>query len=722
MTPTDILKVFDREAGEFAFVSTYDFDPKFFESRVLSTRGFGNATAILVFMDSRRYAELLNQGIEADLFNRRYLVVPTRHAAGVFHSKLYLVLGKSSAVGLVGSSNCTSAGIAYNLELASTFSTRVDNDGTSHAASAVLVRKVYEAFRMFSEQNVAVGGFVEKQIFEKAEQAYPWLRKDAFDSKTPRNVAFLNSLDGSILAQVRERLDGRVVDRISILSPFYDRDLRIVARLAREWPGAQIEIVGQPKYSRLPTSSLEGLFSSGVSGRLLAATTPPGRRLHAKALAFRTDAGTFWLMGSANATEYGLDGGNTETGLCFFATDPFEAIFKEQQVTLAEMDPEDFEPGEIEEPGEETPDPPSKDLNLRSVVLTEEGRLEIDSSIKRRIKNLRLVIRNVRDEFISLSVHVSPAETGLAFIALDPSQVAQIERTAICTLLAEDENDQITSNPVALVQLNRIFRQPGNSGNRSNPLNNIVETGEGLGKYVDALGHIQQVIEFYQQTNIRFNDGIQAHAGGGRSSFRPRDPFVSDTPSGWDSIPVGGGVEELRNSIRDFVKRHQKQKLEKHLRRGNLNGLDNFLDIFRTTNADLLKWHSRQSETGESIVPYGYVVPLILTNIELLIGRPSEDDKNNSGFIAAIKKNLNGEEDLVRARLESLQVASMVRAAIEATLDVRQDALRLGQRDRWALKKIGWVDDWTAANALARPTHEEIETAILEYKPWELAA
>jgi len=153
-----------------------------------------------------------------------------------------------------------------------------------------------------------------------------------------------------------------------------------------------------------------------------------------------------------------------------------------------------------------------------------------------------------------------------------------------------------------------------------------------------------------------------------------------------------------------------------------LNGLDNFLDIFRTTNADLLKWHSRQSETGESIVPYGYVVPLILTNIELLIGRPSEDDKNNGGFIAAIKKNLNGEEDLVRARLESLQVASMVRAAIEATLDVRQDALRLGQRDRWALKKISWVDDWTAANALARPTHEEIETAILEYKPWELAA
>ena len=359
---------------------------------------------------------------------------------------------------------------------------------------------------------------------------------------------------------------------------------------------------------------------------------------------------------------------------------------------------------------------------MRSVVLMDEGRLELETSIKRKLPNLRLVIKNVRDEFISLSVHVSLSPTGVARITLDPAQVAQIERTAICKLIAEDESDQLTSNPVALVQLNRIFREPGSSGNRSNPLKNIVETGEGLGKYVDALGHIQQVIDFYRQTNIRFHDGIQGNASGGRSYFRPRDPYVSDTPSGWDSILVGKGVEELRNSIRDFVKRHQKQKLEKHFKRGNLNGLENFLDIFRTTNADLLRWHSRRAETGEPIVPHGYVVPLILTNIELLIGRPSDDGENSGGFIAAIKRNLKGEEDLVRGRLESLQVASMVRAAIEAALDVRQEALRLGQRDPWAIKKIGWVDEWTAANALARPTHDEIERAILEYRPLELAA
>ena len=722
MTPTDILKVFDRAAGEFAFVSTYDFDPKFFESRVLSTRGFGNATAIVVLMDSRRYADLLSRGIEGDQFNRRYLVVPVRHAAGVFHPKLYLVLGKSSAVGLVGSSNCTSAGIAYNLELASTFSTRVDDDSVPPSSSAAMVKQVYGAFRTFSEQNVAVGGFVEQRVFEKAEQEYPWLRQDVLDGARPGEVAFLNSLESPILEQVGKRLDGRMVDRISILSPFHDSDLRTLSRFATEWPGAELEIVAQPNYSRLPTSPLARIFSSGVNGRLLAATTPPGRRLHAKALAFRTDAGTFWLMGSANATEYGLGGGNTETGLCFFATFPFESIFEDLQVTLAEIDPEDFVPGEIEEPGEDKADPPSREVTLQSVVLMEDGRLELEASVKRKVTNLRLVIRNVRDEFMSLSVNVSISDTGKARITLEPSQVAQVESAAICELLAEYGEDRLTSNPVALVQLNRLFRQPGNSGNHSNPLKNIAETGEGLGKYVDALGDFQEVIEFYRQTNIRFNDGTQGRAVGGGPTFRPRDPFVPDTPSGWGSIPVGADVEELRESIRDFVKRHQKQKLERHYKRGNINGLENFLDIFRTTNSELLKWHSRQSEIGDRIVPHGYVVPMILTNIELLIGAPSGEGEKSDGFIGTIKRNLQSERELVLARLEDLQVASMVRAAIEAALDVRENALQLAQRDRWALRKLRWVDEWTAANALERPTHEEIEAAILEYRPWDLAA
>ncbi len=722
LTPTDILKVFDRAVGEFAFVSTYDFDPKFFESRVLGTKGFGSATSIVVLMDSRRYADLLNRGIDGDLFNRRYLVVPVRHAAGVFHPKLYLVVGKSSAVGLVGSSNCTSAGIAYNLELASIFSTRVDNNGVPPSSSATLVKKVYEAFRKFSEQNVAVGGFVEQRVFEKAEQEYPWLRQDKLDDATAGNVAFLNSLERPLLEQVKERLDGRIVDKISIISPFHDSDLRTLSHIASEWPGAELEMVAQPKYSRLPTSPLASIFSSGLNGRLLAATTPPGRRLHAKALAFRTDAGTFWLMGSANATEYGLGGGNTETGLCFFATFPFESIFEDQQVTLAEIDPEDFEPGEIEEPGVEKTDPPSREIALRSVVLTEDGRLELEASVKRDVTNLRLAIRNLRDEFISLSVNVSLSATGTARANLEPAQVVQIERAAICELLADYGEDRFTSNPVALVQLNRLFQQPGNSGNRGNPLKNIVETGEGLGKYVDALGHVQEVIEFYRQTNIRFNDGMQGRSGRGSQTYRPRDPFVPDTPPGWGSIPVGGDVEELRESIRDFVKRHQKQKLERHVKRGNINGLGNFLDIFRTTNSELFKWHSRHSETGDPIIPHGYVVPMILTNIELLIGMPFDEGERSDGFIGAIKRNLQSERVLVLARLENLQVASMVRAAIEAALDVRENALQLGQRDRWAMRKLRWVDEWTAVNALERPTHEEIEAAILEYRSWDLAA
>ena len=41
MKPLDLLEEFDRGAGAFGFVATYEFEPQFFERRVLAKRSFG---------------------------------------------------------------------------------------------------------------------------------------------------------------------------------------------------------------------------------------------------------------------------------------------------------------------------------------------------------------------------------------------------------------------------------------------------------------------------------------------------------------------------------------------------------------------------------------------------------------------------------------------------------------------------------------------------------
>ena len=62
----------------------------------------------------------------------------------------------------------------------------------------------------------------------------------------------------------------------------------------------------------------------------------------------------------------------------------------------------------------------------------------------------------------------------------------------------------------------------------------------------------------------------------------------------------------------------------------------------------------------------------------------------------------------------------MLRAAVEALVDVREKALGLDGRDRWALAKLRWVSDWIEKNGLKAPTEDAVDTALREYRPLTL--
>jgi hypothetical protein len=54
MKVLDLLDQFDKGEGAFGFIATYEFDPQFFERRVLAKRTFGSADRLVVFMDIRK--------------------------------------------------------------------------------------------------------------------------------------------------------------------------------------------------------------------------------------------------------------------------------------------------------------------------------------------------------------------------------------------------------------------------------------------------------------------------------------------------------------------------------------------------------------------------------------------------------------------------------------------------------------------------------------------
>ena len=98
-----------------------------------------------------------------------------------------------------------------------------------------------------------------------------------------------------------------------------------------------------------------------------------------------------------------------------------------------------------------------------------------------------------------------------------------------------------------------------------------------------------------------------------------------------------------------FVTRHQHEKLEKHVRRGNLNGLPNFLDIFRTLNGLLITFNRRKVK-GVPVIPHPFVTSGIMTNLDLLMGAVDTEGEYVPGFINSINANFEGDRQGARSR------------------------------------------------------------------------
>jgi hypothetical protein len=197
----------------------------------------------------------------------------------------------------------------------------------------------------------------------------------------------------------------------------------------------------------------------------------------------------------------------------------------------------------------------------------------------------------------------------------------------------------------------------------------------------------------------------------------------ADTPPEWLNIPAGGTAKDLQIAIWDFVERHQWEKLYKHVRRGNLNGLPNFLDIFRTLNGLLLTYHSRVVESAP-VVNFGFVTNGIMSNLELLIGpfEPREDGFEGNGFISAIYANVQGDRKIVRERLREERVPQMLRAAVEAIIAARMNARKMPALDAWAMLRLRWVAEWIKQQGFETPSADEVRAAGMEYLPIPLAA
>ena len=154
-------------AGGFhtSIVSTFGLDFDAYEAIALPRLREAGCNNNIVVADARMLVQALSDVARRPKFaGRRYCVVGA-HAAGVFHSKVILQLGKASGRLLVGSANMTAAGVAGNLEVVGEV-TVADDD----MAAAPLLRAAVDYLLKFAEP-----GSVARRQVEWALQRTRWL-------------------------------------------------------------------------------------------------------------------------------------------------------------------------------------------------------------------------------------------------------------------------------------------------------------------------------------------------------------------------------------------------------------------------------------------------------------------------------------------------------------------------------------------------------------------
>ena len=109
----------DRRRYHSAILTTFSFDPDFFEQQVMSHLRLCGIRNVNVLVDGYNFNEVVHQTagrVTRDESSSLYSIYPIFQSA-IFHPKIWVLIGQNEGLLIVGSGNLTSAGHLSNDEI-----------------------------------------------------------------------------------------------------------------------------------------------------------------------------------------------------------------------------------------------------------------------------------------------------------------------------------------------------------------------------------------------------------------------------------------------------------------------------------------------------------------------------------------------------------------------------------------------------------------------------
>jgi hypothetical protein len=260
-----------------------------------------------------------------------YLLVPV-DANGAFHPKIALLFSPKKPLIAVGSHNVTDSGYARNDEVTVCW---------GHQSNGV-PRDILEASLTFildwARTSPGLGGLID-EVGRRLSRV-----SDETAIAPTGSAAFIGWRPGqpSLLHQLKQRVPGPA-RKISVISPYFDDNLKLLQELAIGWVPQEMVVGIQQQSAMLlrpekaPSLARFVEFSAPAAvGRSDDRRQPPF--LHGKVVALETDGGLFVVVGSPNASapawlQGELTVGNAEAAIILdgeLAQTAFEALCLDQ--------------------------------------------------------------------------------------------------------------------------------------------------------------------------------------------------------------------------------------------------------------------------------------------------------------------------------------------------------------------------------------------------------
>ncbi len=292
----NLINEFKQEQtnNDFIILTTYCFDPIFFDTYLLNKLQYNNPNSeIVILIDAEQYEKSYN--IFTDITGKNYHLIPI-YMKKVFHPKIFLFTSKlnNKLTLYVGSGNLTLPGLTKNAELISKTEYELNNEYSD-------ITKILEFLRGLLEEFIKEKK-VEDTINELIDYLLPFAGSEVINPK----FRILHNLNDSIITQMINELDIDDFNELIMLAPFLSEkpavieilkdNLPSIERVSLILPEDNHNLKNVDKYLELASDrSINLEIKSGEFKE------DSGRKFHSKILCLKGSQ-DYLLVGSPNLT------------------------------------------------------------------------------------------------------------------------------------------------------------------------------------------------------------------------------------------------------------------------------------------------------------------------------------------------------------------------------------------------------------------------------------